>query len=65
MFGPHQPVMHCASLDMGQSRLSHIVEPLTQHWMLARSLAANILKVEGGKIIAEAIVKMPQLTSLK
>ena len=33
--------------------------------MLARSLAGNVLFEEGGKIIAEAIVKMPQLTSLK
>ena len=29
------------------------------------SLAVNGLKVEGTKIIAEAIVKMPNLTSLK
>ena len=34
-------------------------------WMLARSLANNSLRAQGGKIIAEAIVKMPQLTSLK
>ena len=29
------------------------------------SLAGNYLKVEGTKMISEAIVKMPNLTSLK
>ena len=51
--------------------LGYGTEPDVSHlkllttWMLALSLANNFLKVEGGKIIAEAIVKMPQLISLK
>ena len=31
----------------------------------AHSLAENWLREEGAKVIAEVIVKMPQLTSLK
>ena len=65
MFAPHQPVMHCASLDMGQSRLSHINSAQAILAFNAHSLADNALNEKGAKVIAEAIVKMPQLTSLK
>ena len=60
--------MHCASLDMGQSRLSHNL--LAFHICYAlHSLAHNYIywdgKMEGLNALIDAMKQMPQLTSLK
>ena len=49
----------------GQHRLSHINTAQATLALLAHSLAGNLLQEEGAVVIAEAIVKMPQLTNLK
>ena len=61
------PAIHTQTprLVLRQSRLSHINSAQAILAFNAHSLAKNALNKKGAKVIAEAIVKMPQLTSLK
>ena len=57
--------MHIPKMAVCKSRLTHINKNQAKHAFPAHSLANNRLREEGAKVIAQAIVKMPQLTKLK